>query len=183
MVAFFSLELITGAASNSVMVFFFCNLIIVTILVASSIPPPSTTCEIHHVSTVGTPYLYPYVTIHQQEETLVIGGENDALHLNDENRASWSLSCSEPKLAALATTPHQDEEEEEEKEDEEEEKEADCCGGENGKEDYNDNDEYDEEEEEDELRRRVEEFIEKTNKAWRAELLRTSKSPRLMIAG
>ncbi|KAJ7970066.1 putative Translation initiation factor IF-2 [Quillaja saponaria] len=33
---------------------------------------------------------------------------------------------------------------------------------------------YDEEEEEDELRKRVEEFIDKVNRGWKAELLRTS---------
>ncbi|CAI0403522.1 unnamed protein product [Linum tenue] len=155
---FLSLELITQAASSSVVVFFFCNVIIVTILVASRPPPPAAS-GIRHVSVSGS----PYVAIYQQEET-VIGGYTHTLHSNDENRAS------ESKLKSAMNT-HQEEEEVEEKEVAEEE-EGDCNGG--------DDDVY-VEEEDDELRRRVEAFIEKTNKEWRAELLRTSQS-RLIAA-
>ncbi|CAI0404350.1 unnamed protein product [Linum tenue] len=143
---FLSLELITQAASSSVVVFFFCNVIIVTILVASRPPPPAAS-GIRHVSVSGS----PYAAIYQQEET-VIGGYTHTLHSNDENRAS------ESKLKSAMNT-HQEEEEVEEKEVAEEEEVG----------------EEEEEEDDDELRRRFEEFIEKTNKEWRAELLRTSR--------
>ncbi|GMP24199.1 hypothetical protein CsSME_00001547 [Camellia sinensis var. sinensis] len=126
-----TIELISLAASNSIVVFCFCNFIIIGILLVGGAKPPS---EFVQDSPIPPP------TVDHRNQNGDIEGTITTCSLNNDDDALTvdSESCAEKAMV--------DEEEEKEKENEED----------------------------DELRRRVEEFIDKINRGWKAEKSRTS---------
>ncbi|KAI8030108.1 hypothetical protein LOK49_LG01G01356 [Camellia lanceoleosa] len=125
-----TIELISLAASNSIVVFCFCNFIIGILLVGGAKPPS----EFVQDSPIPPP------TVDHRNQNGDIEGTTTKCSLNNDDDASTvvSESCAEKAMV--------DEEKEKEKENEED----------------------------DELRRRVEEFIDKINKGWKAEKSKTS---------
>ncbi|KAF5959888.1 hypothetical protein HYC85_001097 [Camellia sinensis] len=129
-----TIELITLAASNSLVVFCFCNLIIGILLVGGSKP----TSEFGQESPIPPP-----IVSHRNKNS-DIEGTITRCSLNNDNGSTMVSELSAEK--AMVDEEKGDEEEEEEEDDDDD----------------------------DELRRRVEEFIDKINRGWKAEKLRTS---------
>ncbi|KAL7229594.1 hypothetical protein ACSBR2_008155 [Camellia fascicularis] len=123
-----TIELISLAASNSIVVFCFCNFIIGILLVGGAKPPS----EFVQDSPIPPP------TVDHRNQNGDIEGTITTCSLNNDDDASTVVSESFDEKAMV---------------DEEKEKEN---------------------EEDDELRRRVEEFIDKINRGWKAEKSRTS---------
>lgn len=141
-------ELISFAASNSLLVFCFCNLIIMFLLVLSS----NSSSEVDDEEKPNNQSL-PSIVRRDQENSISfdINAESESpvaiteaaalLQKNVEAPAAESIETSTVSITVI----------------------DDC--GENSE---------DEEEDDDELRRKVEEFIEKVNRGWKEEKLRTS---------
>ncbi|KAL7253880.1 hypothetical protein ACSBR1_008258 [Camellia fascicularis] len=127
-----TIELITLAASNSLVVFCFCNLIIGILLVGGSKPAS----EFGQESPIPPP-----IPSHRTKNS-DIEGTITRCSLNNDNASTIVSELSAEKAMV-----------DEEKGEEEEE---------------------DDDDDDDELRRRVEEFIDKINRGWKAEKLRTS---------
>ncbi|KAF7148134.1 hypothetical protein RHSIM_Rhsim03G0171400 [Rhododendron simsii] len=130
-----TIELITLAASNSLVIFCFCNLIIAVLLVGGSKPGS----EFGGQDSCGIPT--PTFTFRSRGDEVEGGLETTRSVLDKHNASSTGVSeaCDDEKATV-----------DEEKEN------------------------VDDVDDDDELRRRVEEFIDKINKGWKAEKLRTS---------
>ncbi|KAK7380194.1 hypothetical protein VNO78_32684 [Psophocarpus tetragonolobus] len=142
------LEFITQAASSSAFIFCFCNLIIVIILVD----------------------LKPSLSIHQESEIPPSKGENQKQGTKYSKSIVEKDTLPLPQAVQVSRDP---EAETETIEEIEIESNYDCTNEDKEKEEEEVDDD-DNNNEEDELKRRVEEFIEKVNKGWKAELLSTS---------
>ena len=147
-----TLDLITQTASSSLFAFCCCNLIIVIILVGSK--PAS---EETHTS----PLSLPSNTLTNDKEVLLLetnekqvenpkGVSNELVVVSEVSNVQKNIDDDGEKGNNDNDNDHHEGEDVEEKEEEEEE------------------------EDDDELRKRVEEFIQKVNREWKAELLRTS---------
>ncbi|CAL5364258.1 unnamed protein product [Camellia sinensis] len=129
-----TIELITLAASNSLVVFCFCNLIIGILLVGGSKP----------ASEYGQESPIPPPIVSHRNKNSDIEGTITRCSLNNDNGSTMVSELSAEK--AMVDEEKGDKNEEGEEEDDDD----------------------------DELRRRVEEFIDKINRGWKAEKLRTS---------
>ncbi|XP_019051466.1 PREDICTED: nucleolin-like [Nelumbo nucifera] len=135
-----TMELITLAASNSLIVFCFCNLIIVLLLVSA--PKPSSQSD--QEGFLGT----SSTLTKKIEKEQNVGGETLS---SEDIEASLDVTVgSNDKTTAVVVDDSVEEDEDENGEEEEKE------------------------DDDDELRRRVEEFIDKVNRGWKAEMLLTS---------
>ncbi|XP_043717408.1 uncharacterized protein LOC122665350 [Telopea speciosissima] len=146
-----TMELFTLAASNSLLVFGLCNLIIVILLLSDSKPNSPSTQE-SYFCTHEVPK-----RIEKEEK-----GGHEAVY--SENIEEASLSANVPQVENAEKSPVDQ-----------------IIGNVDGEERDNE-DEYEEDDydDDDELRRRVEEFIDKINRGWKAEkstILHLSKSP------
>ncbi|KAI4351871.1 hypothetical protein L6164_006176 [Bauhinia variegata] len=141
------LEFITKAASSSAFIFCFCNLIIVIILID----------------------LKPSLSFDQGSEISLSMIRNKAAKDKQEKNSKYPVEENKPDPEAGEVSAPQ----EGLAVDKIENEDSDNCSNEE-KEDKEDEDE-DEDEDDDELKRRVEEFIEKVNKGWKAEMLGTSR--------
>ncbi|XP_057951868.1 uncharacterized protein LOC131146334 [Malania oleifera] len=180
----FTFELMILAASNSLFMFCFCNLIIVSLLVGSKLAPLfEQDAAVPHSSMLGMG--------HKNKEAAT--PEDDFIHVNSDVKnvltdAAGGSDYTETQIDdyGYGEGDHDDVGDGNDDEDDDEnnaggsdytEMQIDDNGyGEGDHDDVGDgNDDEDDDEnngeEEDELRRRVEEFIAKVNRAWKAEML------------
>lgn len=143
-------DLITLGASNSLVAFCFCNLIIAILLVASS-KPSSTDTDAENLaplSGIDEENPVPLPGTAQRKKCVVDNSTNSDNSIN-MNEYEASREVIEAPSANDAVSINGEEDKNPDADDE-------CRNGEN----------------DDELRRRVEEFIDKVNRGWKAENLR-----------
>ncbi|KAJ4844030.1 hypothetical protein Tsubulata_024662 [Turnera subulata] len=166
------LELISQAASNSLFIFFFCNLIIVMILIGSKSGPNFDQESQIPISIVT----YRETSVKQGQETVArhsFHGTNmfEVSQVTEPpTKAEHSLDLDGNKmLAELPTKAEHSLNFDGNK------MLTEVCRESKAPESPSDDRDQENGEEDDELRRRVEEFIQKVNREWREELLRTSR--------
>ncbi|CAA0809543.1 Unknown protein [Striga hermonthica] len=144
----YTIELISLAASNSHAVFCFCNLIIAIILIGSSKPSSQfdETKPNHGFSNIASYENFKKVVV----VSSCVKAQNDSVEAENEKATPVCVDV-------VVDEDEEDENEKAEQEDENEQVEQ----------------EDDADEDDDELRKRVEDFIEKVNRAWRAEKMKT----------
>ena len=146
-----TLDLITQTASSSLFAFCFCNLIIVIILVGSK--PGS---EFGHEEK-NSPLLEPSNTRTNDDHEEKIQNPKGLSEERDDLQVVSEVENAKRLLVVEEECVSEDKDE-----------------GDKGEEDEDGTD--DDDDDDDELRKRVEEFIQKVNRAWKAELLRNSNS-------